>query len=217
VVRRGAEGGAEETGGAANPGGGPGYRARPAGGGGGAIGALGIGVLVMVGMKLRAGWLISQAAAVAAALAYAWPGDTGAERSAKERRVRLPPRSVRLLMVWRRLAELSRCLQGWMLLSRTRAAASALSTAAREVRIRFMSTLASSWIIKTVLNNMKKFEITEAKERSVPVPVPVPNHFLGTVPVPARTLLLSVNVKFRRIIRFLYFCALTDNPIKLNF
>ncbi len=39
-----------------------------------------------------------------------------------------PPRSVRELIVWRRAAELSRCLQGWMLLSQTRAAASALYT-----------------------------------------------------------------------------------------
>jgi hypothetical protein len=167
----------------------------------------------MVGEKLRVGWWLSQAAAVAAALAYAWPGDTGAERSARVRRGRPPPRSVRELMVWRRAAELSRCLQGWMLLSRTRAAASALSTAAREVRIRFISTLASSWIKKTVLNITKQFIITKAEERKAPVLVPVPDQSVGTVPVPVQTPLLSVNVKIRRIIRFLYFCALTDNPV----
>jgi hypothetical protein len=55
VVWRGADGGSEGTTGAAKPGGGPGYRAGPAGGGDGAIGALGIGVLVMVGVKLRVG------------------------------------------------------------------------------------------------------------------------------------------------------------------
>ena len=57
-------------------------------------------------------------------------------------------------MVWRRGAAKSACLHGWMLLSLLRSAASARSSAAREVMNRFISvlTLAGSWITETVLN-----------------------------------------------------------------
>jgi hypothetical protein len=118
----------------------------------------GIGVLVTESLKPGVAWKLSLAAAAAAALAYTWLDETGAERSVRVSRGRPFTRSERELKVSRRVAEWSRCPQGLMPLSLTSTAASALSTAAREVRIRFMSTLESSWIKKTVLNITKQIK-----------------------------------------------------------
>ena len=75
-------------------------------------------------------------------------------------------------MVWRRGAAKSACLHGWMLLSLLRSAASARSSAAREVMNRFISvlTLAGSWITETVLNiEVKKKIFLENGQILLPV------------------------------------------------
>jgi hypothetical protein len=116
----------------------------------------------------------------------------GADTSAREM-LRLASRGLaRVLREWRRDVGAPTSLQGWMDRSRASSAASARSSAVREVRNRFILTLASSWIKKNVLNNKNRENSFLMYIFTVPVLVPVPLK----VPVPW-TSLLSVDIKFR--------------------
>jgi hypothetical protein len=155
-----------------------------------------MGELVKVGAKLGDPGSLSNPAAAAAALAalaYTAAGVTGAETSASEMRGRFTP----MLKEWRREAGRSKALHGWLVLSLARSASSARAAAFWVVRKRFIlmvSTLASSWIKKTVLNIGNKKNRIAIKLATVEALVPLPLHM--------RFFLLSVHIIIRRIIRF---------------